>query len=189
MRRKDRELDKLQALHIMKEAQYCTISSSADCVKDFKISDKAIQNPLDYAIFSIPISFVYDDNSIFIHTAKQGRKISFFNDESLVCLVFVGKVKVPDLFSKEEVEFIANNTPKKLGSHIFTTEYESVIAYGKIYLVKDRVKRNRAMQLLCEKYTPKSIDFAQISIDLESSYFNVYEIKLKQISAKAKVIK
>lgn len=193
MRRKDRMRDSHKAIEIMQNAAYCVLSASPSSVRDFEPDKRACNENGDladeYRIFSIPISFVYYQNQIFIHTAKAGRKISFFNDGSLVCLVFVGHVQVPEIYnSREELEQLAQTEPKKLGSHVFTTEYESTIAYGRIFALNDKESQDRAMMLLCQKYMPDKLDFVQMSVDMSRKHLNVYKIVLEQVSAKAKVL-
>ncbi|RDU61344.1 pyridoxamine 5'-phosphate oxidase family protein [Helicobacter sp. MIT 14-3879] len=184
MRRKDRELPEQEAIEIMQKAPYCVLSTAPLCVKDFTPKS---QNPcLDEHIFSIPLSFAYHSERLFLHSAKSGRKMRFFKDETLVCAVFVGAVQVPDLFSKEEIRHLAHHQPKMLGSHIFTTEYESVIAYGRIYQLKEKEDINQAMLLLCQKYMPDKVEFAPISIETEIKHFNAYEVRIEQFSGKAK---
>lgn len=60
---------------------------------------------------------------------------------------------------------------KKLGSHVFTTEYESVIAYGRIRQILNYEEQNRAMALLCQKYMPDKAAFVQHSVDTERKHF------------------
>ncbi|WP_104722680.1 pyridoxamine 5'-phosphate oxidase family protein [Helicobacter mesocricetorum] len=92
------------------------------------------------------------------------------------------------LYSAEELKQIALYEPKKLGSHVFTTEYESTIAYGKIFALHDEEAQNKAMALLCQKYMPDKMKFVQKSVDTERKHFNAYEIILEQYSAKAKTL-
>ena len=191
MRRKDKMQDSQKAIEIMQNAAYCVLSASPSSVCGFEPDKKAYKEngslSPDYQIFSIPVSFVYHQNQVFIHTAKAGRKISFFNDGSLVCLVFVGHVQVPEIYnSHEELEQLAQTDPKKLGSHVFTTEYESTIAYGRIFALNDKESQDRAMMLLCQKYTPDKMEFVQMSVDMSRKHLNVYAIELEHISAKAK---
>ena len=173
MRRKDRILDENNAKEIMHKARYCVLSSAPACVSDFELPKKVEQSGQkeSYEIFSIPVSFVYAENTLFIHTAKAGRKIAFFKDNTLICAVFVGDVEVPNLFSEEELQQIARDEPKKLGSHVFTTEYESVIAYGRIRQILNYEEQNRAMALLCQKYMPDKAAFVQHSVDTERKHF------------------
>lgn len=190
MRRKDKMQDSHKAIEIMQNAAYCVLSVSPSSVCGFEPDKKAYKEnghlAEDYQIFSIPVSFVYDNHQIFIHTAKAGRKMSFLNDGSLVCLVFVGHVQVPELYNREELEQLAQTEPKKLGSHVFTTGYESAIAYGRIFALRDKESQDRAMILLCQKYMPDKLDFVQMSVDMSRKHLNVYAIKLEHISAKAK---
>lgn len=190
MRRKDKLQDTQKAIEIMQKAPYCVLSASPSSVCEFKPHQKAYTENgglnSEYQIFSIPVSFVYHENYIYIHTAKAGRKMSFLKNGSCVCLVFVGQVQVPNIYSNDELEQIAIDDPKKLGSYVFTTGYESTIAYGTISLLEDRESQDRAMKLLCQKYMPDKMAFVQTSVDFERKHLNTYAIKLEKISAKVK---
>ena len=53
---------------------------------------------LDDEPYLIPISFGYDGQAIYLHTAQKGKKITFFENNPRVCLSFVSQTElVPDL--------------------------------------------------------------------------------------------
>lgn len=171
MRRKDRELSRSEAYEIIDNAQYAVFS----CVKD------------DGDIFSIPLSIVRENDSIFIHGATKGSKAELFTggrDVSVVCVSFNA---VPNL-NDAEFEAIKNN-PKELGNKVFTTEYKSVVAKTKAYEITGEKAKLEALRILSEKYCAKFMSAYETAALSALNHTKIYEFKIYEISAKAKIIK
>ncbi len=67
--------------------------------------------------YMVPLSFGYDGQAVYVHTADRGKKIDYFTANPNVCFEFEGRVRVvphPDVACKWSVAF------------------ESVIGYGTI---------------------------------------------------------
>ncbi|KAB0613724.1 pyridoxamine 5'-phosphate oxidase family protein [Campylobacter hyointestinalis] len=171
MRRSDRELDQEIALKIIDECQYATLS----CIDE------------NNEIFSIPISIARDGMSIYIHGAKTGSKARLYKDGKNVELVAVSQNRVPTP-SYEFCESIKDSA-SKLGSNIFTTEYLSAIAKTKAYEVTNESQKIKALELLCRKYTPDYMDYFKTAAYGLLDITSIYELKIKCLSAKAKIIK
>ncbi|MGG7074107.1 pyridoxamine 5'-phosphate oxidase family protein [Campylobacter sp. 9BO] len=167
MRRKDRELSRDEALHIIDSAQYAVVS----CIDGGEV-------------FSVPISIVRDKDSIFLHGAKGGSKASLFKDGKDVELVCVIDVKVPK-FSKEQIN---NILEQGKASSIFTTEYKSAIAKTKAYEVGDDERKVYALKILSQKYTPQYMKYFDDAIKESLKITKIYELKIQTLSAKAKII-
>lgn len=171
MRRIDRSLSQDEALKIIDESEYGVMS----CVGD------------DGQIFSIPLSIVRDKMSIFIHGANSGTKANLFKNGREVSVVCVSFNQVPNL-SQIEFQNIKNDS-KALGNNVFTTEYKSAIAQTKVYEVIDEKAKINALRLLCEKYTPEFMEAFETAALPALKITKIYEFKIQQISAKAKIIK
>ncbi len=110
--------------------------------------------------YVIPVSFGYDGKSIFVHTAKTGRKIDFIEKNNLVCFEFDIDVKTI------EDEVIACK---------WTSAYKSVIGYGKmIELIEYEEQENAINQIMLHysgnnwefnKHMLKSVKLWKIEID------------------------
>lgn len=87
--------------------------------------------------YPVPLNYVYDGEYIYFHCAKTGHKIDSVNrcDKAGFCVV-----------DKDEV------MPEK-----FATAYKSVIAFGRICLVKEEEEMRRATYLLSKKIQPRGI--------------------------------
>lgn len=171
MRRKDRELSEQDALKIIDDSQYATLS----CIDE------------DGEIFSIPISIARVENSIFIHGAKVGSKARLYQNGKSVTLVAVSKNEVPAP-SYEFCQSIKDNA-RELGSVVFTTEYLSTVAKTRAYEVTDEAQKINALRLLCEKYTPEYMEYFSVAATGSLHRTSIYELKIESLTAKAKIIK
>lgn len=171
MRRVDRKMNQDFGRNIIDHSDYGVLS----------IND-------ENAPYSLPLSIVRDGNRLYFHSAKQGRKVELLEDGLGVGVVFVGRVNVPDNFTKEELEEMAKDKSKaiKFISSVFTTEFESAIVTGKVHRIEDRDERVKAMRLICEKYTPSKMDYFDIAIGAGLDKTNVYVIDIEEITAKRK---
>ncbi len=171
MRRSDRELDRQIALKIIDESEYATLS----CVDEYG------------EVFSIPISVARDGMSVFIHGAKTGSKARLYKDGKRVTLVAVSQNRVPTP-SHEFCQSIKDSA-SELGGRVFTTEYCSAIATTKAYEITQEEEKIEALRLLCEKYTPKYMEYFNTAVQGLLKKISIYELKIMSLSAKAKIIK
>lgn len=84
--------------------------------------------------YGIPINYVLSGTAIYFHCAPEGEKLRRIAENGNVSFCVVGRTEP---------------LPAK-----FTTEYESVIAFGLIGLVDDDEERMRALSYLVDKYSP-----------------------------------
>lgn len=173
MRRKDRELSKNEALKILDECEYAVISC-ADVRGE---------------IFSLPLSIVREDMSIFIHGATSGGgKCQNFTNARVCKIVAVSQNAVPKL-SDEFFESIKDDHAK-LGSYAFTTEYKSAIATASAHLLSEPSAKLHALRLLSQKYcAPYMSAFDAATPPEVMNHMNIFEFKITSLSAKAKAIK
>lgn len=172
MRRKDREMSKEFALALIDHSSYGVLS----------VVDKD-GNP-----YGLPLSIVYQEGKLYFHSAKGGKKVETFEDGKHVCVTFVGKTKIPELFSEDELQGFLKDESKgtTLSSKVFTTEYESAMVFGKIHLVKNETEAIEALRLICLKYTPTKMDYFDLAIKSGLSRTNIYRIDIEEITAKRK---
>ena len=172
MRRKDREMSKEFGIEVIDKSSYGILS----------INDENNEP------YGIPLSIVRDGNNLYFHSALNGKKVTAFEKNSVVSIAFVGQVKVPENFTTEELAEIAmdKSNTGTLISKVFTTEYESAVAKGKIKLVEDEEERVKALKLVCEKYTPTKMDFFNLAIESGLKLVNIYKIEIDEITAKRK---
>lgn len=170
MRRRDRQLSEDEALKIIDESEYATLS----CIDE------------SGEIFSVPISPVRDADAIYIHGAPAGTKAKLFQNGRAVTAVFVSYNRVPTP-SDEEYRSIANDA-EALGSKVYTTEYRSAIAVCEANEMLDDERKIYALRILCEKYTPNYMSRVEFASKASLKRTKVYELKIKSVTAKAKIL-
>lgn len=172
MRRKDREMGREFALKIIDNSEYGVLS----------VIDA------DGAPYAFPLSLVRKEDSLYFHSAQGGKKVEIFENNPIVTVVFVGKIKIPELFTTEVLDSFLEDEKKAstLTSKVFTTEFESAIVNGHISLVDNEQEAIEALRLLSEKYTPSKMKYFDMAVKSGLSRTNIYRIDINSITAKRK---
>lgn len=114
--------------------------------------------------YAVPLNFVYKDNKIYFHCATKGHKLDAIKKNSKVSFCVV---------DSEEV------IPDK-----FTTDYRSVILFGKARIIEDNKEKAKTILYLCEKYSPNQKGSWQETIKNSIDRFSMVEIAIEHISGK-----
>lgn len=172
MRRKDREMSREFGLKVIDKSRYGVLSMIGE----------------DNEPYGIPLSIVRDGNNLYFHSAMDGKKVKIFEKSPKVSIVFVGETKIPENYTKEELDEIVKDESKAvlLISKVFTTEYESAVVKGKVKLVEDEDEKIKVMKLICEKYTLTKMDYFNMAIKAGLKRTNVYRVEIEEIKAKRK---
>ncbi len=149
MRRKEKQLTTEQAVEIVKRAQWGVLSLVQDD-----------NNP-----YSIPVSFALVDNKIYLHGAKEGKKIELIKTGRASTFTCVGDTEI---------------IPEK-----FTTKYESAIVYGNIRIVEDDEERFEGLLALVKKYSPTFLEEGKQYIERAFGKTAVIAIDIGEITGKA----
>ncbi len=118
MRRFKQQLSTEETSRILLNGKYCVMAVSGD----------------DGYPYSVPVNYVYDGTSIYIHSAVQGHKIDALKRNSKCSLCIVDK---DDVIPEE-----------------FTSYFRSAIVFGKTHFVESTDEKIAALRLLSEKYSP-----------------------------------
>lgn len=171
MRRKDREMGRDFGLSVIDKAEYEVV-----CMVDTE------GNP-----YGVPMSVARVEDKVYVHAARTGKKAECLEKNPQVHLTFVGDVKRAEPFSDEA--FMAARQSGKIGeltSKIFTTEFESVMAWGKAEFVEDDQEKTLALWALSEKYVAASMDYFDMAMGTSLKATSVIRVDLGQMSAKRK---
>lgn len=84
----------------------------------------------------VPVNYGYKDNKLFIHSAPEGSKIDFINENKRVCF---------------EMELDHEILTGKNACN-WTTKYRSVIGYGDIFIVNDKSQKIEGLDIIMSKY-------------------------------------
>lgn len=171
MRRTDREMDREFGIGVIDSSDYGIVS-----VNNTKNA------------YSVPLSIVRDENTLYFHSGKQGTKTELFLNDTNATVVFVGKTHIPENFTKDELDEMSHDSSKAVQfiSQVFTTEFESAIVKGKISKVTEQTEKISALRLICEKYTPSKMEYFDIAIKAGLDKTNIYSIEIEELTAKRK---
>ncbi|NLY82262.1 MAG: 5-nitroimidazole antibiotic resistance protein [Clostridiales bacterium] len=149
MRRVDREMPKEFALEVLDKCEFAIIS----------MVDK--DKP-----YCVPISIARNENVIYFHSAKNGRKVQILKVNPKVCVSAVGDTKR----AKDK----------------FTTEYESAIIEGLASEVTDDEEKILVLRLISERHTPENMINFKEAISKSLFRTAVWKIEMETISGKRK---
>jgi len=144
MRRAEREIkDKRAIEEILRRAMVCRLGL---CDGDMP--------------YVVPLSFGYEDNCLYFHSATEGRKIEIIKDNPNVCF---------------EVDVDQDVTRMDTACN-WEMKYRSVIGFGKAHIVDDLEEKRRALNIIVKHYSgdpheyPESAlgDVAVFKIEVES---------------------
>jgi len=115
--------------------------------------------------YTVPLSFVFKDNKIFFHCAKEGHKIDSIkkNDKVTFCVI-----------ERDEVM-----------QKTFTTHYRSVSVFGRARVLSNKSEIQSALESLVEKYSPDYKEEGQQEIQRALNNVCLVEIKIEHITGKA----
>ncbi|HIZ56673.1 MAG TPA: pyridoxamine 5'-phosphate oxidase family protein [Firmicutes bacterium] len=115
--------------------------------------------------YAVPISYVYDGEKLYFHSAKSGHKLDAIrrNPKASFCVI-----------DKDQV------VPKE-----YTTYFRSVIVFGIIRVLADEHQKRAAIEKLAWKYAPDdTAEHRQKTIDDEWTSLYMLEMTPKHISGK-----
>ncbi len=170
MRRKDREMNREFALEVIDKSEYGVLGM--------------IDSGRPYTVV---LSIIRDSDTLYFHSAKSGKKVDLFSENDYVSVSFISHVKVPNLFTVEQIQSMINSGDfASIGSKVFTTEFKSAHVKGRISEVTNVEEKTNALINICKKYTP---DFVELALPfIENSYNRtaVYKIDIEEIHGKRK---
>jgi len=144
MRRKEREITDLEEIEqVIKKAKVCRLG--------------LVDNDGAYIV---PVCFGYERNSLYFHSAPEGRKVELIKKNNKICFEIDTDVEVV-------------NAEKPCG---WTTKYRSVIGTGRACILEKDEEKVHGLSLLMRQYSEgePSLDFEKldsvlvVKIDIES---------------------
>ena len=123
---------------------------------------------MDNMPYVIPVSFGYDGESIYIHTAKEGKKIKYFKNNNNICFEFERNVKLC-----KDTEIACK----------WTFSYESVIGFGKIHELESLEQREVGLNRIMSQYSGKKWVFGEDPL----KNIRVWKIEITSITGKRSI--
>jgi len=115
--------------------------------------------------YVVPVSFGYDGEALFIHTAKSGRKIEFIEANSRVCFELEENVSL----------HVDDDDACK-----WTFEFESVIGYGTITELETAKDKARGLNQIMLHYSGREWDIDEAA----TATTRVWRIYVESVTGK-----
>jgi len=148
MRRKKQVLSKLESEEVLEKGTAGVFAVHGD-------------NGYPYAV---PISYVYHDEKLYMHSAKSGHKIDAIMKDDKVSFTVIDKDEI---------------IPKE-----FTTYFRSVICFGKARIIEDRDEKIESLKILTRKYSPNMEDEMNKEIEGALNHLEMIVIDIEHMSGK-----
>ncbi len=149
VRRKDKEIrDLRETEEILRKALVCRI---ALCEGD---------RP-----YCVPMIYCYDRGVMYLHSAKEGKKLEVLRKNNRICF----EVEV-------DVEVVTEGKPCS-----WTFRYRSVVGRGKAYIVEDSNEKRKALECMVERVSP---GYRYRFTDEELESVVVIRIEVEELSGK-----
>jgi hypothetical protein len=138
---------------------------SYNLLKDLKVVTISMYDEVERMPYAVTINSIVLGHTIYIHCAKEGRKIDVLKRNSSVCITAICDSKI---LEKQ-----------------FTTAYESLVIYSHAKFIEDKAVKVKVLQKLCEKLTPSNKESTVgkiISAEIENT--TIIAFKVESISGK-----
>jgi nitroimidazol reductase NimA-like FMN-containing flavoprotein (pyridoxamine 5'-phosphate oxidase superfamily) len=99
--------------------------------------------------YVVPLSFGYEDDHLYFHSASEGRKIEIIAENPSVCF----EVDI-------DQEFVPGMTPCE-----WTAKYRSVIGWGKARLLGDAEEKKKALDVILGHYARGPFEYTEAAVD------------------------
>ena len=114
--------------------------------------------------YVVPVNFGYENMTLYIHAALEGRKIDIIKKNNKVCAVF-------DI----DHEFLKTDKVCK-----WSTSYRSVMAFGKAFLIENPGEKRRALDIIVSHYGGHPDDYKDSIIDKTA----IIKIEIESVTGK-----
>lgn len=148
MRRKEQEItDKTEIESIIRKAQVCYVSMC--------------DNSIPYVV---PLCFGYRENTLYFHSAREGKKIDIMKNNPTVSFVID----------------IAGTLIKSDKACKWGLTYKSVMGTGRVSFIEEDTERSKALDCIMTQYSEGSWEYEESSLKRTA----VYKIDIEQMTGK-----
>jgi nitroimidazol reductase NimA-like FMN-containing flavoprotein (pyridoxamine 5'-phosphate oxidase superfamily) len=115
--------------------------------------------------YVVPVSFGYDGEAIYFHTAKEGKKLDYIQANNAVCFEFERGVAL---------------LPKGENPCQWTVSFQSVIGYGRIHELVAGNEKKDGLDHIVEHYSNRKREFSDAAL----RDTRVWRIEIEEITGK-----
>jgi nitroimidazol reductase NimA-like FMN-containing flavoprotein (pyridoxamine 5'-phosphate oxidase superfamily) len=116
--------------------------------------------------YVLPFNFGYKDQTLYLHSAPEGKKIEIFKQHNRVCIAF----STDHQLSFQSVDVACS----------YGMKFRSVVAYGNVEFIGKDEKKIEAMNIIMQKYAGKDFSYATPAIRNVA----VFKVLIDSISGK-----
>ena len=115
--------------------------------------------------YMVPLSFGYDGEAVYIHTAKTGRKLDFIAANNRICF---------------ELETNVSIQTDERDACKWTFAFESVIGYGTISELRSSDEKSRGLNQIMQHYSGREWDIDETA----TATTRVWRIEIESVTGK-----
>lgn len=120
-------------------------------------------NQLPYVL---PFNFGYEDQTIYLHSAQEGKKMEILRKNPQVCIVFSTDHK---LFHRHDTVACS-----------YGMSYRSVLAHGRIEFIEEYAQKEKVLNIIMRKYAGREFSFNAPAVNNVA----VYKVVIDKLEAK-----
>jgi uncharacterized protein len=115
--------------------------------------------------YLVPMNFGYQDNCLYFHCAREGKKLDILRQNNNVCF----EVDIEDQIVK---------APGNICS--WSSKYRSVIGYGKASILNEWQEKAAALNIIIRHYGATQHDFSEKEVEMLS----IIKIEISSLTGK-----
>lgn len=115
--------------------------------------------------YALPLSYVYDENCIYFHSAKEGHKIDILQKNPKVSFCIIDQDEIQPLE--------------------YTTYFKSVIVFGNIEILEENESKIIPLKKLGSKYAPDNTEEA-LEKEIQTGINNLVILKMNIVKITGK---
>ena len=104
--------------------------------------------------YIVPLNFGYQDGILYFHCAHEGRKIDIIKTNPNVCFEF-------------DINTELITAEKACG---WSMKYQSVIGFGKAYLIEDIREKTAALNIIMQQYSKSNFSFPEAKLQITAAF-------------------
>ncbi|HIP39053.1 MAG TPA: pyridoxamine 5'-phosphate oxidase family protein [Desulfocapsa sulfexigens] len=137
-----------------------------DVLREIIYSSRVCRLGLSDGIYPyiVPLCFGYQDNTLYFHSAQEGKKIELLKKNPNICFEF-----------DQNSSVVRAEKPCSWGM-----KYQSIIGYGKAEFVETRKEKQQALNIIMRQYSSNQHEFPDSVIDKTT----VFKIKIIGMTGK-----
>lgn len=152
MRRKDRQVTTEEAWQIVDSCSYGVLTMTAE----------------DGTPYGVPVNYGRDGETLYFHSALEGKKADSLRKNGQVCLVCVGESRVVE--------------------EKYTTAYASAMAFGTVTEITEQAEKVQALRVLCEAVAPTNMEMFEDYYPRFLDATAVWKLSVEKITGKRRTL-